>query len=41
MRPDTEGFLYPVVDAEKCVRCLKCVKGCPVKRVDGEKVRDE
>lgn len=28
MRPDEEGFLYPVVDAERCMRCYKCISVC-------------
>ena len=28
MLPDEEGFLYPVVDAEICVRCYLCMKVC-------------
>lgn len=28
MAPDAEGFLYPVVDADKCIRCGKCDKVC-------------
>ncbi len=28
MRPDEEGFLYPVVDAEKCNRCWQCISVC-------------
>ncbi|MCD7890138.1 MAG: hypothetical protein LUG23_09565 [Oscillospiraceae bacterium] len=28
MRPDEEGFLYPAVDAEKCIRCHKCICVC-------------
>ncbi len=28
MRPDEEGFFYPVVDAEKCNRCRKCISVC-------------
>ena len=31
MLPDEEGFLYPVIDAEKCVRCYKCLQVCPYK----------
>ena len=31
MLPDEEGFLYPVVDAEKCIRCYKCLSVCPYK----------
>lgn len=26
---DKEGFAYPHVDNEKCVRCGKCIKSCP------------
>lgn len=28
MLPDEEGFLYPVIDALKCVRCYKCISVC-------------
>ena len=31
MQPDEEGFDYPVVDAEKCIRCYLCLKVCPIK----------
>lgn len=31
MEPDEEGFLYPVVDAEKCVRCYRCISVCAFK----------
>lgn len=31
MLPDEEGFLYPVVDAEICIRCYKCIAVCPMK----------
>ncbi len=30
MKPDKEGFLYPVVDEKQCVDCGKCGKVCPV-----------
>ena len=30
IKPDREGFLYPVVDEEKCISCGKCIKSCPV-----------
>ncbi len=32
MEPDKEGFLYPVVDAEKCVRCYRCISVCSFKK---------
>lgn len=28
MQPDQEGFLYPVVDESKCIKCGRCVKVC-------------
>lgn len=28
MRPDEEGFLYPAINQEKCVRCGSCLKVC-------------
>ncbi|MBQ8133009.1 MAG: 4Fe-4S dicluster domain-containing protein [Clostridia bacterium] len=31
MEPDEEGFLYPAVDAGKCVRCYKCLRVCAFK----------
>ncbi len=37
MQPDEEGFLYPVVDAGKCIHCRKCLSVCAFKR----KLRDE
>lgn len=30
MVSDQFGFLYPKIDAENCVGCLKCEKSCPV-----------
>lgn len=37
MLPDEEGFLYPVVDAEKCIRCYKCMSVCAFKEDQKEK----
>ena len=28
MQPDEQGFLYPVIDNEKCIKCGLCVKTC-------------
>lgn len=30
MRTDPEGFWYPAVDGQKCVRCARCRAVCPV-----------
>lgn len=30
MKPDEQGFLYPVVDASLCIQCGLCEKVCPV-----------
>jgi ferredoxin len=29
MSADEEGFLYPVVDVDRCIECNQCVKVCP------------
>lgn len=31
MEPDEEGFLYPMVDAAKCIRCYLCLSVCAFK----------
>lgn len=28
---DKEGFIYPNVDENRCIRCYLCVKKCPIK----------
>ena len=33
MKPDTEGYLYPSVDNDKCIQCGKCQKHCPAIQV--------
>ena len=30
MKPDEEGFLYPVVDKSRCVECNDCNTVCPI-----------
>lgn len=32
MQFDDEGFLYPLVDKKKCVRCYQCLKVCAFKK---------
>lgn len=34
MLPDVEGFLYPRVNAEKCVECGSCSSACPMLHID-------
>lgn len=29
MKADAEGFLYPVIDQDKCIHCGKCERTCP------------
>lgn len=31
MEPNEEGFLYPFINADKCVRCYQCVSVCAFK----------
>lgn len=32
MVEDEEGFEYPKVDGEKCIRCYRCIEVCPIHR---------
>ena len=32
MGPDEKGFLYPLVNSGKCIRCYKCEQICPFKK---------
>lgn len=31
MKEDEEGFEYPIINQELCVRCDMCLKVCPIK----------
>lgn len=31
MLEDEEGFLFPNIQEEKCIRCYMCLKVCPIK----------
>ena len=31
MLPDVEGFLYPMINEEKCIRCYRCLEVCDFK----------
>lgn len=32
MVTDEEGFLYPIIDEKKCIRCRRCLSACPLKK---------
>lgn len=32
MVEDNEGFDYPQINEELCIRCFKCIKVCPIKK---------
>lgn len=34
MTPGTDGFVRPVIDTGKCIRCLSCERTCPVLQTD-------
>lgn len=34
MKPDKEGFCYPLINHELCVNCKKCVSVCPINHFD-------
>lgn len=31
MVEDEEGFEYPIIDNDKCIRCYQCLNVCPFK----------
>lgn len=31
MKADEEGFNYPLIDNDTCIRCYQCLKVCPLK----------
>ena len=37
MTEDEEGFLYPRVDHDKCIKCFRCIQVCVFKRDQIEK----
>ena len=34
MKTDEKGFLYPVINAEKCINCGKCLRNCAYKKYE-------
>ena len=41
MQEDEEGFLYPVIEEEKCIHCHKCEKVCPIPNTDDLNTKTE
>ncbi len=37
MKLESEGFVYPVIDASRCIKCNKCRKVCPIKNIPVKK----
>lgn len=33
MVQDTEGFLYPKINGQLCIRCYQCTKVCPIEKL--------
>lgn len=31
IQEDEEGFKYPIIESNKCIRCYMCMKVCPIK----------
>lgn len=40
MKPNEEGFLYPVVDETQCIHCSLCEKVCPVANYERKEQED-
>lgn len=36
LEEDEEGFYYPIIHRESCIRCYQCVKVCPIKVIDAQ-----
>lgn len=34
MKEDAEGFEYPMIIEDKCIKCYQCVRVCPMKKGD-------
>lgn len=30
MKPDTDGFIYPTINVDRCINCHLCEEVCPV-----------
>lgn len=34
MLADEEGFEYPQIDDNKCIKCMMCLRVCPIKQAN-------
>ncbi len=41
LQEDDEGFLYPVVNTEKCTNCNRCSMVCPITHIKNEKLQEK
>lgn len=41
IKPDEEGFYYPVIDKNKCIGCSACVKVCNIEEYNLKKILNE
>ncbi|MGG7141928.1 4Fe-4S dicluster domain-containing protein [Clostridium nigeriense] len=30
MQGDKKGFLYPIIDENRCIKCQQCLRVCPI-----------
>ncbi len=40
MKPDEEGFLYPVADTDQCTGCNACDRVCPIQNIGGSEKKE-
>ncbi len=38
MKEDSEGFLYPRLDKDKCIKCYACMKVCMYKKYNDNNI---
>ena len=36
LQEDNEGFEYPIINADKCIKCGLCLNNCPFKAISKE-----
>lgn len=41
MVENKEGFLYPEIDKDKCIRCYRCINSCAFKNAQQERSREK